>query len=1171
MTNCVKVWRFLKAVCLLGALSQLVPNESSAASISYVANPNLTSLTLNNTNLAISQAAINKAALVNSNLFVTERTVTNGISVRLYQRAVKKALEELPTLIGPVLQETGLSYVFASGSDSYLFCDFGYSLGVRNGHFRVDLSPNVTTLNFGFRPGNTIGGTFNIDASGGVEPYASVNLCDLWEPDPGIPVSASGLYGNVSLTASIINNQLTVTNATFNGYFSYFHVDLGFISWFLDLIGLQDDFDNWIRGIVQDKVNAMVAEKLPGALTEALRDKLNFSDTMEGFDYAIKPNVLSTSYNGMTMQVSSTLSSHDKPTCPGPTCVEPAWPQVYGTPADYDDQADAAAAIGLSVMNQALYAFWRGGRLQFEQDMDAQEVLGAVIPGLPVTGTAHIKVWTETWPTATLPDPVMQPGVTDPAADIKAVVVNVKVPSSNGAPPLDLTVRTELNAKAIIEITPPEIGGVANPEGNRIQFRLTDFGIGTTTATYGPGSAQLTQTEREKLLNDVILPMYKSKVGTVPLSSSIIDFQVPGTNRRAALRILKKTRVYDAIAVYVRFDISPAGDNVGPAVRIMDVDGAAPNTTTREVLLGKNEAIVHYSATDNFPDYVDYVTFETSLNLAGWSARNYVRALKLSDLKEGPQWFYVRARDFANNASADPTTLAGILGRVKITVDTLPPTTAFTVQPPTFTKETSASVTYNGTDAGSGVVSYALLLDGVSQGNTTLTSKTFNGLAEGPHTIKVVATDRVAHQDPTGAEATFTVDLTGPKSALTGARTGYVKPTAARFAVLGTDNYTPPSQLKFATMLEGPACAQGDFGSFSTLSTVDVSACALKDGEYTLHVKAQDLAGNDEAAPAQRKFIVDGTPPVVQIIDKPAQKSTAQTLAFTLLGQDNLTPPTALTYTYRLRGLSDDYSAPVQSAHVQIDGLPSGDYVFEVSASDYADNNSPIASYAFSLDNRAPTTALVENPPQWVTADAFTLAVAGQDDRSAPSALKYDVQLNGGDVKRLSAPLNLTAVEEGHHTAIVRAVDEFGNVDPIGISTQFTIDRTAPETEITKTPARITTGNFRPLVTATDNYTPVDEIRYSYRLTRDGNEGEWSAPVTLNELQIPLRETGKAIIEVAAVDNAGLVDQSPIRLSADIKPATGCACSSTETTPNDVASFLALAGLVVLFRKRRRR
>ncbi|MCC6807709.1 MAG: MYXO-CTERM sorting domain-containing protein [Deltaproteobacteria bacterium] len=1169
MTKCVKRWGFLAVVV---GLSQLASGESSAASVTYVTNPALTAQTLNNTGLRMSAPMIDKSALINSNLFLIQRTIQNGIGVRLYDRAVKKALAELPSLIGPVIQENDLSFVFAHGEDTYLFCDFGYTLGVRNGDFRMDLSPSVTTLDFGFRPGNEIGGTFNIDVSGSIDPYASVNLCDLWEPEASPTVSASGLYGSVSLTASIISNQLTVTNAAFDGHLAYFHVDLGPISWFLDLITLHDEFDDWIRGIVLDKVNSMVSAELPGAMTSALRDKLNFSDTIQGFDYAIQPSQLTTSYNGMTMRVNSTLSAHDlAPTCPGPTCFEPAWPAVSGTPADYDATADAAASIGVSVMNQAFFAFWRGGKLQFEEDMDAQEVLGALIPGLPVNGTAHIKVWTEKWPTATLPDPVMQPGVSDPSMLIEDVVVNVKVPGNGMAPPLDLTLRTELTATAVIEITPPELGGTANPEGNRIQFRMKDFGIGTTTATYGPGSAVLTQAEREQLLNEVVLPMYKTKVGTVPLSSSIIDFQVPGTNRRAALKVLRKARVYDAIAVYVRFDISPAGDNIAPVVTVQDVGGAAPNAATREVLVGENEAIVHYTATDNFPDYLDYVQFETRLGLTGWTDRDYVRALKMTDLSEGVNWFYVRARDFANNLSADPTSAAGRNASVKITVDTLPPTTAFTAQPPQFTNQTSQTVVYAGLDSGSGVASYTVTLDGVVQGAaTTATSKTVSGLAEGPHTIKVVAKDRVAHVDPVGAEAIFTVDLTAPKTALTGARTGYVKPSAARFAVLGADNFTAPAQIKFATMLTGPACATTAFSSFQALSTVDVTGCALLDGAYTLHVKSQDLAGNDEEMPAQRAFVVDGTPPRVQIIDKPDERSTAQTLEFTLLGTDNLTPPQGLTYTYRITGLSDDYSAPVSDPHVVVEGLPSGDYVFEVSAADFAANLSPVASFPFSLDNRAPTTSLTEAPPAWVTAESFTLAVSGLDDRTAPGALAYDVQLNGGNVRRYNAPLQLTAVEEGRHTAIVRAVDEFGNVDPIGISTQFTIDRTAPETEMVRAPQRVTTGNWRPAVTGNDNFTPQDELRYSYRLSRAGSEGEWSAPVPLNELQIGLRELGVVTMEIAAVDNAGLIDETPVKLTTDVKPVGGCACSSSETSPEDVASFLALAALVLFLRRRRR-
>jgi hypothetical protein len=590
------------------------------------------------------------------------------------------------------------------------------------------------------------------------------------------------------------------------------------------------------------------------------------------------------------------------------------------------------------------------------------------------------------------------------------------------------------------------------------------------------------------------------------------------------------------------------------------------------VLIGTKEAVIHYSANDNFPDFNDYITFETSLNLTGWADRDYVRAIKAVDLKEGANWFYVRGRDFANNPSADPTSPAGRNASVKLTVDTLPPSTTVMVAPPAFTKQTQAQVTYSGSDAGSGVIAYKLMLDGAAlPGMVTATTRTFNGLAEGPHSIKIQAVDRVSHVDPTGVEAIFTVDLTAPKSALTGARTGYVKPSAARFAVLGNDNFTPPSQITFATKLDGPACATEDFSGFTSMANIDVGGCALADGEYTLHVKAQDLAGNEEEVPAQRKFIVDGTSPRVQFLGKPAPRSTDEVLEFLLLGQDNLTPPQAITYTYRLRGLTNDYSSPVSDPHVVIENIPSGDYVFEVTALDYADNQSMTAAYPFQLDNRAPTTIIDQNPPQWITDAAFSLSVRGEDDRASASELQFEVQLDGGAAQMRSAPLVLEAVEEGHHTAIIRAVDSFGNKDPIGVSTQFTVDRTAPETALTKQPTRLTEGSYRPTITASDNFTPQDEIRYTYRLSRGASIGEWSAPVILNELQIPLRELGVVTLEIAAVDNAGLVDETPIKLNADVTPASGCACSSSETNPEDLLSFLMLSAAVLFIRRRIKR
>ena len=104
------------------------------------------------------------------------------------------------------------------------------------------------------------------------------------------------------------------------------------------------------------------------------------------------------------------------------------------------------------------------------------------------------------------------------------------------------------------------------------------------------------------------------------------------------------------------------------------------------------------------------------------------------------------------------------------------------------------------------------------------TTRQVTGLGEGPHIIVVHARDKVGHVDETGASANVTVDFTPPTSVVQGARTGYVRPSNARFDVAGTDNFSQPSKLKFNTTLTGPACAATS-ETFAPMAQVDLTGC----------------------------------------------------------------------------------------------------------------------------------------------------------------------------------------------------------------------------------------------------------------------------------------------------------------------------------------------------------
>lgn len=84
------------------------------------------------------------------------------------------------------------------------------------------------------------------------------------------------------------------------------------------------------------------------------------------------------------------------------------------------------------------------------------------------------------------------------------------------------------------------------------------------------------------------------------------------------------------------------------------------------------------------------------------------------------------------------------------------------------------------------------------------------------------------------------------------------------FYPTGSDNATPESLLRFVATLDGETV--GD-GTPSGLRAVYVD---VTDGEHVIEIAAVDLNGNEDPTPVRHEFSVDGTPPVLTVLDSPS-------------------------------------------------------------------------------------------------------------------------------------------------------------------------------------------------------------------------------------------------------------------------------------------------------------
>ena len=116
---------------------------------------------------------------------------------------------------------------------------------------------------------------------------------------------------------------------------------------------------------------------------------------------------------------------------------------------------------------------------------------------------------------------------------------------------------------------------------------------------------------------------------------------------------------------------------------------------------------------------------------------------------------------YVGDANFNESTSAGVAH----TVDAIPPDTTIDSNPPDPSTSGSASFTFSGTDAGTGLASFECKLDGGSFAACT-SPKDYPGLADGSHTFQVRAIDGVGNVDPTPDSFTWTIDTTAPDTTI---------------------------------------------------------------------------------------------------------------------------------------------------------------------------------------------------------------------------------------------------------------------------------------------------------------------------------------------------------------------------------------------------------------------
>jgi hypothetical protein len=407
-------------------------------------------------------------------------------------------------------------------------------------------------------------------------------------------------------------------------------------------------------------------------------------------------------------------------------------------------------------------------------------------------------------------------------------------------------------------------------------------------------------------------------------------------------------------------------------------------------------------------------------NLDGTSYPNCSSGVSFPNLPDGNHSFQVRAKDADGNNDPTPAGYTWV-------VDTTPPDTLITAQPPNPTNSRNATFSFTGTG---GAIGFDCNLDGTSYPGC-LSPVTYSNLADGIHTFVVRAKDAADNVDPSPATYTWEVDTVLPKPVINQKPSNPSNLTDVTFTFSGAG-----VGAKYWCKLDGAGEASCDDGT--------QSYSGLLEGVHTFCVAAEDAAHNKSTSDTCYTWVLDLTPPdtVIGEASKPHSptNSTSATLTFTGAGPGG-------KYWCRLDSGAE---TSCDSGSQTYTGVQEGTHTFCVAAQDAAGNKdaSP-ACYTWVVDLTPPDTVIgaASKPPNPTNSTNASFAFVG----AGPEG-KYWCKLDGGaETSCDSGGQAYTALQEGAHTFCVAAQDAAGNKDATPDCYTWLVDLTSPETVIDET------------------------------------------------------------------------------------------------------------------------
>lgn len=549
---------------------------------------------------------------------------------------------------------------------------------------------------------------------------------------------------------------------------------------------------------------------------------------------------------------------------------------------------------------------------------------------------------------------------------------------------------------------------------------------------------------------------------------------------------------------------SPDADGDGIVDEAYLIDGGANND-----LLPLAVSVAITSPADGF------VTGETSVDISGTAVSYFgVDHLTWHNAATGASgdcsgtdiWTAtVPLADGDNVITVTMVDLHGSEANASITVvlDVVPPTLEITYPVEGAYVGSSVTVTWIGSDADSGIAYYIVSIEGLFFVNVTESSYTINDLAEGPCTVLVTAYDVAGNY--LDVPVSFTVDVTAPTVTIDSPADNFLS-TESSVTMTWNGSDVVSGVDRYEVSWEG--------GAPVTLLPSDSTYTfnGLSDGSHVLTVTVYDKAGLSSSDAVTIR--VDTQPPSLTITYPVEGGYVANSdVTVTWSGFDAGTG--VAYYTASIEGL-----APFNTTGTSctFNDLADGTYTVLVSAYDQLGNHRDVTA-TFTVDTVAPALA-IDSPEegQLLNSSSVTVSWNTTDDNPGTVLVRFDDE---AWATATGEEFSKTALNDGHHTAYVKATDAAGN--SVEGMVNFTVDTTAP------TVAFISPGEGSLVNSSTGMVEwAVDDAVSSIRV--DGGAWIELGPNTSWEYSL---EDGAHIIEVKVTDLAGNSAIATLNITVD--------------------------------------